>query len=505
MSEQSPSQNVNVKNPVYEEAQIERVLESLRNNPTIRSEDLFSSNKMQSTEYPDRPEIKVPIDKPLDYAISSRSDVIQELSAVLGLGKKTAIGVVTARDKIGQKVRYISLITSNTSEEERAKPLGVLKPGEPLTVGRDLLQSVSGDEDLFSRVSRTHCTIELNDDVLTVIDEHSTNGTSLFTNNDNKLGRYIRDRYMWSQPSVETERLFSGEHETISEHRVADQVLAYDLAHVQKPFKDAELAFIKDGDLETAQKIAIKGLAAVKDYQDNLKAPQDIPELSSSTLETPSKNSSRQESSRIELNQAIELLSYGDVLEQSEKEAAEQWVKTSESGMKYAKELQAMINTRGEGLDGILKIAQKLKEECLEDMKNLGIPPSKFAKSNTWSLWDMAKQHYFMTHPDERSAEYNGKNYMFPFDPLASGRMGIGKRGEIIDRHLGWEADLAIREGRYKIEGLMKDVITPDIMSVLQNGERNETGQLRSFELAKLGRRFRRLIGKQESGQPKLR
>jgi hypothetical protein len=106
-------------------------------------------------------------------------------------------------------VHYISLVTPNPSLEGRAKLLGVLKPGEPFTVGRDLLRSVSGRQDLFSTVSGTHCTIEINDDVLTVVDENSTNGTSLFTNTRDEPGNYLSDTHKWSQPTVEAEGLFT--------------------------------------------------------------------------------------------------------------------------------------------------------------------------------------------------------------------------------------------------------------------------------------------------------
>jgi len=50
--------------------------------------------------------------------------------------------------------------------------------------------------------------------------------------------------------------------------RVNDQAAAYELAHIQKPFKDVELAFIQDGQLEMAQQIALKGIAKVEESED---------------------------------------------------------------------------------------------------------------------------------------------------------------------------------------------------------------------------------------------
>lgn len=213
MHEQKPPQSARETDLAQVEAQMESEIRYLRKNPTIHSEDLFSSNKMHGGEYPDRPGIRVVLDKPLALAISSRSDVTQELSAVLVLGENTTVGVVTARNKTGQSARYISLVSANPSEEGRAKLLGALKPGEPFTIGRDLLRSVAGRQDLFSTVGGTHCTIEIKDDVLTVVDENSTNGTSLFTNTADIPSNHLLDAYMWSQPTVEAEALFT-EHES---------------------------------------------------------------------------------------------------------------------------------------------------------------------------------------------------------------------------------------------------------------------------------------------------
>ncbi len=45
--------------------------------------------------------------------------------------------------------------------------------------------------------------------------------------------------------------------------RIDDKALAYHLAHLQKPFKDVELAFIQDNKLEIAKQVAHKGLSVV--------------------------------------------------------------------------------------------------------------------------------------------------------------------------------------------------------------------------------------------------
>jgi len=206
--------------------------------------------------------------------------------------------------------------------------------------------------------------------------------------------------------------------------------------------------------------------------------------------------SSEKKGETIEIDQAVDLLSYTDVLSQDEVAAAIEFTNTSANGLKYAQELQAIV--KEQGLKHVTDVAQQIQQECLEDMQKLGITPSKFAESRSWALWDIAKQRYYLTHPEERDEDYDGKNFMTPRDPLAEGYDGIVKRGEIIDRHIGWEADLAASEGRYRVGGQLMD----EAQEVINRGERNHTGQLRSYELAKLGRRLRRLIGKQRSNPP---
>jgi hypothetical protein len=211
MNEQSHIPESHQVDPALLEEQMWRNLEFVRDNTHTHTEDLFGAKKMQSREYPERTGIRVALDNPLDIAVSSRSEVTQELQAIVGLGSRAAIGIVTARDKRGESASYVSLISANLNPEGRAISLGVLKQGEPFNIGRDLVQNASGREDLFSGVSGTHCTLEVKGNVLTVIDENSTNGTSVYTNNSNRPGHYLPDIRQWSQPSVESEKMLTDE------------------------------------------------------------------------------------------------------------------------------------------------------------------------------------------------------------------------------------------------------------------------------------------------------
>ncbi len=194
----------------------------LRQNPAIGCEDLFSSNKMQGGEYPDKPGVKVALGIPIETAVSGKSDVEQDLMAIVTLGKDVALGVVKGRDQSGSEVSYLSLLSNNPSENEgRARVVDVLAEGAPVTIGRGRLEQVIGREGAVPGVSGTHCTIELRDGVLTVVDETSTNGTSLFTNSTNGRVRQFNRIQTWSQPSGETKKLIEAEKEAKRLSRVA--------------------------------------------------------------------------------------------------------------------------------------------------------------------------------------------------------------------------------------------------------------------------------------------
>lgn len=197
-----------------QEISLQREIESLRLNPAIACEDLYSSNKMQSGEYPDRPGVRVALETPIETAVTAHTDVEQDLMAVIALGQDVALGVVKGRDASGEEVNYVSLLNNELSDNSgRARFVDTLKPGSPLTIGRVQVEQVAGRQDVSPGVSGTHCTIELEDGVLTVVDETSTNGTSVFTNKTHDRAKQFAGIQTWSQPSVETKKLIESQKE----------------------------------------------------------------------------------------------------------------------------------------------------------------------------------------------------------------------------------------------------------------------------------------------------
>jgi hypothetical protein len=206
-----------------------------RQNPTMNVEDLFSSNKMENSEYPDRPGVRVKIDKPIATSISADTNVMQHLDAVLGVSEQVAIGIVTAEYNPADaflagakpdntKVRYVSLFNNDPSKNNgRARILGPLTAGVPLTIGRGMLESLTEEKGTVPGVSGTHCTIEIDDDnVLTIIDEHSTNGTTVFTNGSNQpRNDKSLNVQTWSQPSAESVKLLEAEKEAAKLRKVS--------------------------------------------------------------------------------------------------------------------------------------------------------------------------------------------------------------------------------------------------------------------------------------------
>lgn len=185
-------------------------INKLRQDPDIGCEDLFSSNKMESNKYPDKPGVRVAPETPIETAVSERSDIKQSLMAVIALGQNIALGVVRGRNESGNEANYVSLLNNSASDNEgRARIIDILKEGTPVTITRGGVEQVVGHEGAARGVSSRHCTIELKDGILTVIDETSTNGTSVFTNITQDQARHYVGIEVWSQPSVETEKLIN--------------------------------------------------------------------------------------------------------------------------------------------------------------------------------------------------------------------------------------------------------------------------------------------------------
>jgi len=218
MSEKQTSQPTGIDPTLQNfqgEISLAQEITDLKQNSAIDCEDLFSSNKMRSQEYPDRPGVGVELHTPIETAVNINSDVQQDLMAVVALGKDVALGIVRGRDTSGEEVNYISLLNNSRSDNNgRARFVDTLKPGTPIVISRSGIAQVVGRDGSTPSVSGKHCSIELKGGVLTVVDETSTNGTSVFTNATRERTHQFAEIQIWSQPSTETKKLIESEKES---------------------------------------------------------------------------------------------------------------------------------------------------------------------------------------------------------------------------------------------------------------------------------------------------
>lgn len=193
---------------------------------------------------------------------------------------------------------------------------------------------------------------------------------------------------------------------------------------------------------------------------------------------------------KLDINEAIRLLSYADVSatpgvapENDQKlQAMMEYTRNSPNGLKYARELQRMVEKHGRGQ--VFKYANMMRARANKTIDQLGLVPSEYADSQSWALWDMAKQSYLTRHPNKSSDEYRLG------DPMEDSNAGYSKRSEIVNRHVGWEIAHAAEQGTFQPEDL-EDLPQSDVermRAIIDVGQRNETGQLRSHFLASLGR-----------------
>ncbi len=181
-------------------------------------------------------------------------------------------------------------------------------------------------------------------------------------------------------------------------------------------------------------------------------------------------------------------LSYPDVLEGQQLRDSLEYVATNPSAKKYSEALVKL----SELYDGneVLYLATQLRDGFLGDAKELGLEPSLYGKSQSWALWDIAKQYYLSEHPEESNADlYELGN---PFNPS---RKYDKIRGQIVYRHLGWEYERALKDPDFKPTPL--DTGTSELITrLIAEGERNETGQLSSYVLSDIGEALARTVDK---------
>lgn len=172
----------------------------------------------------------------------------------------------------------------------------------------------------------------------------------------------------------------------------------------------------------------------------------------------------------------IEDLSYQDVdVPLDIKQQMLEDTMASESANKYAESLAELSEHIG-GFESVGVVADKLVEKMSAEAERLGIPVSPFGKSRTWAIWDMGKQYYYFTHPNENDSKY-------PIgDPFSE-----AKSEEIVNRHLGWEAYGAYNQNEQK--EFLEKIPADKRLSILGLLKRRpkDNGTLSSKELAELG------------------
>ena len=151
--------------------------------------------------------------------------------------------------------------------------------------------------------------------------------------------------------------------------------------------------------------------------------------------------------------------------------------------LEYNKTFESLVSmqkfceqfSKKSNLEAIRKQAKTLQEKMLTEAKRVGIPVSPYGMSKSWAMWDIGKQYYLFTHPDESGEEYEID------DPTTS----LKKQEEIVNRQLGWEAYRAFKNPDWQ-----KRVSSDPHFSkalVLLNKVPKSNGQLRSKDLAELG------------------
>lgn len=174
-----------------------------------------------------------------------------------------------------------------------------------------------------------------------------------------------------------------------------------------------------------------------------------------------------------------EYLAYQDIpASADEKKSMLDWSMKSESASRYAEALQeAMSHAPKQQIEGI---ASHMVSEARDILDKSGITGSSFLGSKTWAMWDIGKQYYYASHPDEADKRYTIA------DPLRSPE----KVREIVDRHVGWEAyrtkDKKFAE-RFKKHPLYKKLLE------YLNKPAKRNGDLSSKDLADLGAVIRKI------------
>ena len=174
-----------------------------------------------------------------------------------------------------------------------------------------------------------------------------------------------------------------------------------------------------------------------------------------------------------------EHFSYQDSPTISDEEKEEIIIKSvnSNSAKKYAKILLNLEKT--EELEIYEMLGRKLFAQTLTLLQEIDIEPLPYSMSQTWVMWDIAKQLYYLEHPLESNNLYTLEN------PLESEE----KQKEIIYRHLGWIIYKEMTSG--KLDNLLANIKNSSYAKKIIDymiDKPNKGGSLSSYKLADLGK-----------------
>lgn len=184
------------------------------------------------------------------------------------------------------------------------------------------------------------------------------------------------------------------------------------------------------------------------------------------------------------LDQIIkDYLSYQDAIEVEDEEKNEIMQKqlNSPSAKRYAK---VLLELKDQSLmPKVESVVREIFAKTITQLSSYEIDPNPLTYSASWAYWDLAKQIYYLRHPNQSNS-----NYL-----LANPLEDESKVQEIIDRHVGWEVyrqmdsgklDNFLNKNRHPIYG--KRVI--DVM-IHKANHKNE--HMPSYKLAELGKNVR--------------
>jgi hypothetical protein len=179
-------------------------------------------------------------------------------------------------------------------------------------------------------------------------------------------------------------------------------------------------------------------------------------------------------------NVILEHFSYQDspTLSDEEKEEIKSKSVRSNSAKKYA---QILIDLeKGDELEIYEMLARKLFAQTLMILQESNIEPLPYSMSQTWVMWDIAKQLYYIKNPLEANEKYTLEN------PLES----ESKQKEIIYRHIGWIVYKEMTSG--KLDNLLANIknssYAKKIIDYMIDKPNHEGGTLSSYKLADLGK-----------------